>query len=73
MDDRRFSGNAERGISLVELVVVGVILGIMLTVTLPGLKEARGAAAGGTGSASSGQAVTDPRPGRSTWSTRCTR
>ena len=47
MDDRRFSGNAERGISLVELVVVVVILGIILTVTLPGLNEARGAAAVG--------------------------
>ena len=47
MDDRRFSGNAESGISLVELVVVGVILGIILTVTLPELNEARGAAAVG--------------------------
>ncbi len=47
MDDRRFSGNAERGISLVELVVAGVVLGLILTVTLPGLKEARCAAAVG--------------------------
>jgi prepilin-type N-terminal cleavage/methylation domain-containing protein len=47
MDDRKFVGNAERGMSLVELVVVVVVLALILTAALPGLKEARGAAAVG--------------------------
>ena len=45
MADRRFSGNAERGISLVEVVVTVALLIIILAVTLPGLAEARRAAA----------------------------
>jgi len=45
MADRRFSGNAERGITLVEVVVTVALLTIILAVTLPGLTEARRAAA----------------------------
>jgi len=45
MADRRFSGNAERGITLVEVVVTVALLIIILAVTLPGLTEARRAAA----------------------------
>jgi type II secretory pathway pseudopilin PulG len=47
MDDRRFSGDAESGISLIELMIAAVVLAIILTTALPGLKEARGAAAVG--------------------------
>ncbi len=45
MADRRFSGNAESGITLVEVVVTVALLIIILAVTLPGLTEARRAAA----------------------------
>ena len=45
MADRRFSGIAERGRSLVEVVVAVALLIIILAVTLPGLTEARRAAA----------------------------
>ena len=45
MTDRRFSGIAERGRSLVEVVVAVALLIIILAVTLPGLTEARRAAA----------------------------
>jgi hypothetical protein len=45
MADRRFSGNAESGITLVEVVVTVALLTIILAVTLPGLAEARRAAA----------------------------
>ncbi len=45
MADRRFSGNTERGWSLVEVVVAVALLIIILAVTLPGLTEARRAAA----------------------------
>ena len=45
MADLRFSGIAERGRSLVEVVVAVALLIIILAVTLPGLTEARRAAA----------------------------
>ncbi len=45
MADRRFSGSTERGMSLVEVVVTVALLIIILVVALPGLTEARRAAA----------------------------
>ena len=45
MADRRFSGISEPGRSLVEVVVAVALLIIILAVTLPGLTEARRAAA----------------------------
>jgi len=47
MSDRRFSSNAERGISLVEVVAMLVALTIIVATALPGLGEARRAAAVG--------------------------
>jgi len=47
MSDRRFSSNAERGISLVEVMAMLVVLAIIVATALPGLGEARRAAAVG--------------------------
>jgi len=47
MSDRRFSNKAERGISLVEVLAMLVVLTVIVATALPGLGEARRAAAVG--------------------------
>ena len=47
MSDRRFLNNAEHGISLVEVLAMLVVLTVIVATALPGLGEARRAAAVG--------------------------
>ena len=47
MSDRRFLNNGEHGISLVEVLAMLVVLAVIVATALPGLGEARRAAAVG--------------------------